>query len=530
MIGLAIHLDQFPAPRFAERSEYFPEPVQHCVRQASLSILGHENEVATKRKSAVKKLAGLVFIHHATILLFMPFANRKITYRLYPNASQAARLAECMGLYCRLHNTLIEVHKETFEATGKGLTFAAMCKEMTGWRSRVPALASLNAQSMQVVAKRVALAYSAFFRRIKAGETPGYPRFKSASRFSGWGYKTYGDGWKLFQPDGQHGKLRLAGIGEISLRGKGRFGGTPKTCEILRKGGKWYASVTYQVAPEQLARTAGTQAAAFDWGLSTLLTLAKADGTLEEIDNPRWLKAKLQAIVALQRTVSAEEIKAKACIGLLPDEPLRKGQRLPISGKMKRLYAQIGRLHGKAARQRHDFYHKLTGRLISQYGHLGTEQLAVANMVRRPRQKENEEGGFEPNGAAHSVCAAGRLRATLAPRRCGKAGLNRSILDAAPSMLLGMLRTKAEEAGSVFAEADTRALKPTQRCHACGTLVRKTLADRRHVCACGEDLGRDENAARGLLRWLLEGNTWFAPGTGASAAKLHSETPSIVTA
>ena len=108
------------------------------------------------------------------------------------------------------------------------------------------------------------------------------------------GYKTYGDGWKLIQPEGRHGKIRLTGIGEVPMRGKGRFTGAPKTAEVIRKGEKWYLSVTYDLAPEAVARPAGREAAAFDWGLDTLLTIAKSDGALEEVDNPRWLAGILQ--------------------------------------------------------------------------------------------------------------------------------------------------------------------------------------------------------------------------------------------
>ncbi|HUW97439.1 MAG TPA: zinc ribbon domain-containing protein [Acidiferrobacter sp.] len=68
-----------------------------------------------------------------------------------------------------------------------------------------------------------------------------------------------------------------------------------------------------------------------------------------------------------------------------------------------------------------------------------------------------------------------------------------------------MARTKAEEAGSWYEEAPTRTIKPTPRCHACGHLPveKKTLSDRQHQCPqCGVSGGRDENAARVLLRWM----------------------------
>ena len=86
-----------------------------------------------------------------------------------------------------------------------------------------------------------------------------------------------------------------------------------------------------------------------------------------------------------------------------------------------------------------------------------------------------------------------------------------------------MLVTKAEEAGSKFAQANTRKVKPTQRCHKCGKIVKKTLNDRVHKCECECALAlmwhiahmvrcecsRDENAAKTLLRWLFEGDFWL---------------------
>lgn len=439
--------------------------------------------------------------------------QRKITYRMYPNASALEALETWLGLHCRVANTLIEEHRRRFEAGEPRYNFSAMCKDLTAWRGQAGSLKALNAQSLQVTAKRVALAFDAFFRRVKAGESPGYPRFKPMQRFAGWGYKTYGDGWKLLQVDGEHGKVRLSGIGEIRLRGNGRFTGSPKTAEVLHKAGKWYLSVTMDVTPESIARPRGAEAAAFDWGLDTLLTIAKADGSLEKIDNPRWLKSKLHAIKTLHRTVSSAEVKAKAQLGLTADEPLKKGQRLPVTAKMKRLYAQLRALHGKIARQRHDFYHKLTAQMVSRFAFLASEELAVMAMSRAPKAKPDPDkpGAFLPNGAAR------------------KTGLNRGILDAAPSMLLGMLRTKAAEAASVFALANTLEVKPTQRCHRCGAIVKKELKDRVHRCACGCECGRDDNAAWTLLRWLLEGDFWSGTGQAGSAlaAGWLPETPPI---
>ena len=173
---------------------------------------------------------------------------------------------------------------------------------------------------------------------------------------------------------------------------------------------------------------------------------------METIDNPRWLKNNLAAIKVLQQGVSVEEIKAEATLGLKSDEPLAKGQRLPISTTMKRLYKPIGALHSKASRQRHDFYHKLTALLVSRFACLGTEELGVKSM--------------------------------------------------------------------------TKKLKPSQRCHRCGTLVKKELSARTQQCSCGCTCGRDENAAKTILRRMFEGDYWVGTTqTGSGLFSVLPETP-----
>jgi putative transposase len=94
----------------------------------------------------------------------------------------------------------------------------------------------LNAQSAQVTLKRVDLALNAFFRRVREGETPGFPRFKLYDRFPGFGYKHHGDGFRFTPGKGwKHGKLRLSGVGTMQARGEARTPGKIVRADIMRK-------------------------------------------------------------------------------------------------------------------------------------------------------------------------------------------------------------------------------------------------------------------------------------------------------
>ncbi len=265
--------------------------------------------------------------------------HRKVTYRLYPNATQVERLDEMLGLHQRLYNTALEERIRAYKETGHGLSFADQCRVLTQWRHISPGLASLNAQSEQVTLKRLHLAFQAFFRRVKSGEKPGFPRFKNIHRYPGFGYKTHGDGWKLHPgTQGRHGKLYLQGIGLVPIRGKARTAGTPVTCEILRKAGLWHVSVT--LAIDVIRREHGSEIGAFDWGLTEFLTIATPQG-IETVANPRHLKNQLAELKRLGQEVSRKIRMAQKASG--------KQKGFAVSANLRRAMGHLARLHAKVA-------------------------------------------------------------------------------------------------------------------------------------------------------------------------------------
>ena len=380
-------------------------------------------------------------------------ALRKVTFRMYPNAVQTERLEELLGLHQRVYNTALEERIAAYKERGQSLDFSAQCKALTLWRKQCRALNEVNAQSLQVTLKRLDLAYQGFFRRIKAGETAGFPRFKSIQRFSGWGYKTHGDGWRLHAGNTmQHGHVRLSGVGMVRLRGKARTPGAPKTAEVQHKNGLWYLSVTLECEPE---RQGGTQAMGMDWGLETFATCVDAEGKTHPVANPRFMdKAQRQKLKLLQQAVSRKTNKR--------------------SNRRRKAVKLLSTECRKIASRRKEFLHQTSAQLVAQYGLIATEGLNVKAMT--------------ASGGEY------------------KKGLNRSILDTAPSTFLNLIKTKAEEAGSLWVEVPTRQVKPSQTCHRCGVQRKKLLSERRHVCECGADCGRDENAARVMLNWALTGH------------------------
>ncbi|TFE68103.1 hypothetical protein A7K73_07845 [Candidatus Methylacidiphilum fumarolicum] len=100
-------------------------------------------------------------------------------------------------------------------------------------------LASINAQSAQVTLKRLDLAFQAFFRRVRQGEKPGFPRFKQAGRFSGFGFQKHEGDWRLLaRHQSAHRKLRPSGSGQSPIRNKTPAPGGLRRDGIFFSGGK----------------------------------------------------------------------------------------------------------------------------------------------------------------------------------------------------------------------------------------------------------------------------------------------------
>ena len=136
-----------------------------------------------------------------------------------------------------------------------------------------------------------------------------------------------------------------------------------------------------------------------------------------------------------------------------------------MKGAWRLANRRVVQLQSKIARQRLDFHHKESAKMVGTACAAFMKTLHVAHMTQRPTPKKDATTGqYQPNGAA------------------AKATLNKAILDGAPAQFLSMVRYKAAEAGIVYTEAPTRHLKPSQRCHTCWMAHKKRLDERWHTC------------------------------------------------
>src|SRR4030042_486959 len=139
---------------------------------------------------------------------------RAYEFRLYPNRNQSRCLAEMLETHRRLYNAALEQRKTTWEAEGRSVKYTDQSSWFKEQRVANSWFARLNFSSAQATLRRLDKAFKAFFRRVKFGEKPGYPRFSSRDRFTSIEYPSHGDGIRL---TGNRLRVQHAGVIRVCL-------------------------------------------------------------------------------------------------------------------------------------------------------------------------------------------------------------------------------------------------------------------------------------------------------------------------
>jgi putative transposase len=277
--------------------------------------------------------------------------RKTFKYKLKPTPEQE-RAMEFVLRRCReLYNAGLEERQEAWQKRGVSVTMAGQSAQLPDIKEVRPEYRDVHSQVLQDVFTRLDRAFQAFFRRVKAGETPGYPRFHGSNRYNSFTYKQFGNGATL-----DNGFLVLFKIGRIALRWSRPMEGTPKTVTISREADGWYVCFACADVPIQpLAPT--RQETGIDLGIESFATLA--DGTM--IHNPRCYRRAERRLKTAQRKVSRR----------------KKG-----SHRRRKAVKLLAKAHLKVKRQRTDFQHKTALKLIQQYDAIYHEDLQTANMLK----------------------------------------------------------------------------------------------------------------------------------------------------
>ena len=223
--------------------------------------------------------------------------RKTFTCRLYPNKQQQRLLEQQLDERRWLYNGLLAARRDAWEQRQESLRLYDQQATLPLLKAARATLAGVHSQVLQNVAVRIDLAFQAFFRHVRTGEKPGYPRFRGKGRYASLTYPQVPVGCKL---DADARRLRLQGVGLVKIILHRPLEGTPKTATISRSStGKWYVCFSCECAEPSPLPTAGQQVG-IDVGLKTFATLS----TGQEITNPRFFRAEETALAKVQRRLS----------------------------------------------------------------------------------------------------------------------------------------------------------------------------------------------------------------------------------
>jgi putative transposase len=272
-------------------------------------------------------------------------------YRLYPNKQQQRLLSEQLEECRWLYNHLLAERRYVWEQRGESLRYYDQATSLPPLKAVRPSLTGVQSQVLQNVAVRIDLAFKAYFRRMKAGETPGYPRFRGKGRYASLTFPQVPTGCRL-----EGSRLRVMNVGQVKVILHRPLEGTPKTATISRSStGKWYVCFSCECAePSPLPGTG--RRVGIDVGLKTFATLSTGD----EVANPRFFRREEHVLAKVQRAHST----------------LERGT--PERAKHRRVLARV---HERIAWRRGDFTHQHSRRIVDAFDVIAVEDLSVNRMV-----------------------------------------------------------------------------------------------------------------------------------------------------
>src|SRR5262249_25557274 len=138
---------------------------------------------------------------------------------------------------CReLYNAALQERRDAYKISGESVNYHSQAIQLPDIKADRKDVARVNAQVLQDTLRRLSKAFDNFFRRVKNGEEPGFPRFKAKSFFNSF---TYPQAKAAFQIRGNY--LYLSKIGRVKIIQHRAIEGTIKTCTIKRETDGWYA-------------------------------------------------------------------------------------------------------------------------------------------------------------------------------------------------------------------------------------------------------------------------------------------------
>jgi putative transposase len=260
--------------------------------------------------------------------------NKSYKVELDPNNKQKSLLVKHAGVARFAYNWGLTQRIEEYQTTGKSSSAIDQHKQIVKMKKtkEYSWLKEVSKCAPQEALRNLDLAYQNFFRRVRKGENPGFPKKKKRSKGLG-SFRLMG----IIKISSD--KIQLPRIGTVRLKEKNRLPAGIKVSSVTcsEKAGHWFVSLRYET--EACNIEIGTGAIGIDLGIKSLAVTS--DGRVFE--NPKALRSNLKKLARLQRKLS-RQIKG--------------------SNNRKKTKTKISRLHYRISNIRKDNLHKVTSAIV----------------------------------------------------------------------------------------------------------------------------------------------------------------------
>ena len=356
-------------------------------------------------------------------------------FRLNPTKDQKVLIEKHIGSCRFVYNWALAEKIKTYEQTGKSISQFDLNKKITALKEEKTWLTEVNSQSLQGMTRNLESAFTKFFR-----EKTGFPNFKSKKNpIQSFPIPQH------YTADFENNTIKLPKIGVVKAILHRKFEGSLKVATLSKScTGKYYISILVDdgtVIPEKQEFITETTIG-IDVGIKDFAVLSNG----EKLENPKYLKASIKKLKALQRQVS---------------------RKVKGSNNRRKAINKLAKLHEKITNQRNDFQNKLSFKLISENQAIALETLNVDGMIKNHH-------------------------------------LAQSISDASWSSFVTKLQYKAEWSGKTILRIGR--FQPSSKvCNNCGYYNKDlTLKIREWTCPdCNAFHDRDVNAAINIKKFAL---------------------------
>ena len=400
-----------------------------------------------------------------------------IQTRAYLTKAGHQQLDAALENQCRLYNAALEHRRGAWQMAGDSISKYTQSRELTEVRGDEPdGVGAVDRRVSVGTLDRLDRAFQAFFRRIGTGETPGYPRYKSARRFRTLYVYSGASKYLTVAADGR-GQIRIKGLPRLKIKcaRAGAFGQQPKTILITRKPNGAYVSLGFATQYPAVRDGPPANPVGVKAGVRQRFTLSNGE-TVDHRERDQTRIKRLQRTLDRQRRVARKQGRAEWQV---------------INGRARHVWLQRSRSYDKTlalllkAEHRESVrnvnaLHQVTADLTKRFDAIYVEDLDIQALTAGRRREDEIEGRTAS----------------------GQQELNRQVLEQTWGRIFDQLAYKAGRAGKQFTKVDPR--DDANTCGQCGLRNAPSTARTFRCVGCGFSTGREINSARVVLnRGLL---------------------------